>query len=322
LIILVFLMMGKGISGQPDYPFSTWNPANSGNYSVADREKDYDIRWIVIHVAEGSFKGTISWFKNPSARASAHFVISMDGKNLVHMVRLKDIAWHAGNWEYNKHSIGIEIEGYVNKTIWPDTLYENLARLIKYLSQKYNISIKHISGIAPPNPFSDSGIIGHIQVPDPNNPSLGGGRSHHKDPGALFDWNKLMKYIEKVSLTPNNKYLSRLELRLAGKENSNTYLFEVKAFDKNNNLLPFTLYEIYINDRKICIQGTGPDGVNYFYHRFDEGKYLIKVSADSVESNIIEINVKSNKTFTFILLSFLALLILLILIKYFREIRS
>ncbi|RLE70658.1 MAG: hypothetical protein DRJ45_04855 [Thermoprotei archaeon] len=47
------------------------------------------------------------------------------------------IAWHAGNWEYNKHSIGIEIEGYVNKTVWPESLYKkipiDLVMLIRYI---------------------------------------------------------------------------------------------------------------------------------------------------------------------------------------------
>ena len=39
-------------------------------------------------------------------------------------VRDADIAWHAGNWKWNKHSIGIEHEGYAGRRgAWSDALY-------------------------------------------------------------------------------------------------------------------------------------------------------------------------------------------------------
>ncbi|MCD6368619.1 MAG: N-acetylmuramoyl-L-alanine amidase [Thermoproteales archaeon] len=196
-LLLVFLVGTFMVSGQPDYPQAVWNPAYKNNYTTSNREETYDIRWIIIHVAEGSYSGTISWFKNPQAKVSAHYVVKMDGSEITQMVRDKDVAWHAGNWAYNTRSIGIEIEGYVGVTRWPDSMYDALAKLVAWLAKKYKVEPVHPKGVAPANPESSTGIIGHNQVPDPNNPRLGGGKSHHSDPGSTFDWDKFMKLVRK-----------------------------------------------------------------------------------------------------------------------------
>lgn len=72
-------------------------------------------KYLVIHYTGGTtLEGTVSWFMNPAAKASAHFVIARDG-GIVQMVPLNRRAWHAGvsEWEgikaFNAHSIGIEI---------------------------------------------------------------------------------------------------------------------------------------------------------------------------------------------------------------------
>src|SRR5690606_21275882 len=49
----------------PDYPGAIWNPAHSSNYQAANRESDgNNINYVIIHTAQGSYSGTISWFKN------------------------------------------------------------------------------------------------------------------------------------------------------------------------------------------------------------------------------------------------------------------
>ncbi len=72
-------------------------------------------KYLVIHYTGGTtLEGTVSWFMNPAAKASAHFVVARDG-GIVQMVSLDRRAWHAGvsEWEgikgLNAHSIGIEI---------------------------------------------------------------------------------------------------------------------------------------------------------------------------------------------------------------------
>ena len=55
----------------------------------------YPIKGIVIHSMWGSYAGSIAWFKNPKAQASAHYVISVDGEISL-CVPEENTAWHAG----------------------------------------------------------------------------------------------------------------------------------------------------------------------------------------------------------------------------------
>jgi hypothetical protein len=63
----------QGVFG---YPRADWRPADRSNYTNSNREASINITKIVIHVAQGSYSDTISWFKNPRADSSAHYVVS------------------------------------------------------------------------------------------------------------------------------------------------------------------------------------------------------------------------------------------------------
>ncbi len=72
-------------------------------------------KYLVLHYTAGlTLDGTVSWFLNPAAKASAHFVVARDG-SVVQMVPLNKRAWHAGKSKWktvnglNGHSIGIEM---------------------------------------------------------------------------------------------------------------------------------------------------------------------------------------------------------------------
>lgn len=71
-------------------------------------------RGVVLHIAEGSYDGTIAWQKNPASDVSSHFVAAKDGR-AAQMVDTDRVAWtqKAGNG----HWLSIENEGFV-----PDTL--------------------------------------------------------------------------------------------------------------------------------------------------------------------------------------------------------
>jgi N-acetyl-anhydromuramyl-L-alanine amidase AmpD len=57
-------------------------------------------------------------------------------------VQEKDIAWHAGNWKYNKTSIGIEHGGYIDDPRWfIDSMYRSSAKLAAYLCRKYGMPV-------------------------------------------------------------------------------------------------------------------------------------------------------------------------------------
>jgi N-acetyl-anhydromuramyl-L-alanine amidase AmpD len=178
-----------------DYPGAQWAPADSSNYTVSDREEDgLRIRWIVIHDIEGTEASCINWFQDPAAEASSHYVVGYDG-TVYQMVAEKDIAWHAGNWDYNQHSIGIEHAGFADTNYFTDAEYRASAKLVAFLMRRYNMTLVRPSGIAPVNPGDGSGVIGHDQVPDPRDPQLGGGAGHHYDPGRHWNWTYYMSLV-------------------------------------------------------------------------------------------------------------------------------
>ncbi|MBN6052444.1 N-acetylmuramoyl-L-alanine amidase [Nonomuraea sp. RK-328] len=170
-----------GLLAAADYPNATWVAANSGNYTTSSRESSYNIDRVVIHVTQGSYAGTISWFQNPSANVSAHYVVKSSNGAITQMVRDKDIAWHAGNWDYNTRSIGIEHEGYVSEASWfTDAMYRSSAALTRWICDRYGI------------PKDRSHIIGHNQVPG----------ATHTDPGQYWNWTTYMNYVTGGTGTP------------------------------------------------------------------------------------------------------------------------
>ncbi len=168
-------------SGAANNPQAVWRPAAPCNYTNSDREAFYDINEIVIHVAEGSYSSTIGWFENRVAQASAHYVVSRNG-GVAQCVRDEDIAWHAGWWNTNKHSIGIEHAGYVNSPGWfTRRMYHASARLSAWCCKWHWI------------PVDRTHIIGHYQVP--GCPGPGGGVGCHTDPGRYWNWPLYMRLV-------------------------------------------------------------------------------------------------------------------------------
>ncbi|MCP5291281.1 MAG: N-acetylmuramoyl-L-alanine amidase [Burkholderiales bacterium] len=71
--------------------------------------------YLILHYTAGpTLSGTVSWFQNPEAQASAHLVIDRNG-SIVQMVAFNRRAWHAGKSRWgnleniNHYSIGIEL---------------------------------------------------------------------------------------------------------------------------------------------------------------------------------------------------------------------
>jgi N-acetyl-anhydromuramyl-L-alanine amidase AmpD len=177
-----------------DYGRAYWYGTGGNNYTPANRPHDLKIDMLVIHVTQSSWSAAINWFKDPRAQASAHYVVRSKDGYIGQSVREHNIAWHAGNWYYNEHSVGIEHEGYINDPSWfTDVMYRSSARLSAYLCKKYHI------------PIDRKHIIGHNQVPDPNNPGEYGGVDHHKDPGPYWNWSKYMRYIRHYANSTSKK---------------------------------------------------------------------------------------------------------------------
>src|SRR5581483_10774560 len=143
------------------------------NYTKAERPISA-IRFVVVHVSEGSFFGTVAWLRDPKAHASANFVVGRNGA-VQQLVPLHDIAWHAGNWAYNVRSVGIENEGVTDDPSgFTNAQYRATAKLAAVIARRALI------------PIDRRHIIGHYQVPDPNDPLQGGGIDNHTDPGKFW----------------------------------------------------------------------------------------------------------------------------------------
>ncbi|HEY2599357.1 MAG TPA: N-acetylmuramoyl-L-alanine amidase [Candidatus Dormibacteraeota bacterium] len=158
-----------------DYRGAFWVSAAATNYTVANRPHDYPIDMIVIHDIEGSYASAIKIFQDPQRHGSAHYVVSYKGQ-ITQMVAEKDVAWHAGNWDYNTRAIGIEHEGFAAANRYTSPEYYASARLVASICSRWGV------------PLDRQHVIGHSQVPDPNNPKLFGGADHHTDPGPYWSW--------------------------------------------------------------------------------------------------------------------------------------
>lgn len=110
------------------------------------------VQGIVIHSMWGTYSGSIAWFKNPEAKASANYCISQTGE-ITHMVDESklDMAWHAGYIDVppapawvqpnpNYVCIGVELED-MRDPAWqyPEPQRKATRDLIKSLMSKYSI---------------------------------------------------------------------------------------------------------------------------------------------------------------------------------------
>ena len=149
-------------------------PGAYGNHDLANRQQDMDIEYIVIHDTEATYKTTLALVKDPTYVSWHYTLRSVDGHIAQH-VDNSDVAWHAGNWYVNMHSIGLEHEGFAatGADWYTESLYQSSAKLVRHLSQKYGV------------PLDRAHIIGHDQVPGilpANVPGM------HWDPGPYWDW--------------------------------------------------------------------------------------------------------------------------------------
>ena len=167
--------------GPSDYPNTNeWVPSGGKHYGSSNRPKNgLFIQYIVIHDTEEDYPSTIRTFRNPGGCCSANYVV--DGEaggaypTVTQLVHNKDIAYQAGNYWVNQHSIGIEHVGFADAPngYYTQKLYDASAQLVAYLCAVYNI------------PIDRAHILGHGSVPGPSQVYVHG---MHWDPGPFWDW--------------------------------------------------------------------------------------------------------------------------------------
>jgi N-acetyl-anhydromuramyl-L-alanine amidase AmpD len=129
-----------------------------------------EVRGICLHSMWGTYLGSIAWFKNPDAKASAHYCISAEGE-ITQCVLEKDMAWHAGiiddvapDWvrpNPNWYTIGIELEDKRDPH-WPYPIAqrEALKELVTNVMKRYSIPFERVVLHKNLNPSRRSDPVG------------------------------------------------------------------------------------------------------------------------------------------------------------------
>lgn len=172
-------------SNSSDYGPALWDAAASCNYGVG---RSSTVTHVAEHIAQGSYAGTISWFKNCSASVSAHYVVRSSDGQVTQMVRESDTAWHVAN--HNSYTVGIEHEGYADNCAWYTTaMYNGSSLLTRDIADShgiprtatYDASLGWDTELARESSFK---IKGHTNFP-----------TTKTCPGACFDWPRFRSLV-------------------------------------------------------------------------------------------------------------------------------
>ena len=163
-----------------EYPqASRFVPASTSNYRASTSPRA--IRRCVIHITDGgsNINGPISWFQNPKAGVSAHYIVGQDGE-VVQMVHHNDVAWHAHT--ANGDSIGIEHVANTRGLAPTDAQYCASAALVNWLCTQLGIDMNRTN------------ILGHSEA-DPHT-------THTGCPNAVWDWDYYMGLVTSATCYP------------------------------------------------------------------------------------------------------------------------
>jgi hypothetical protein len=154
-------------------PYEDLGGGNYGNHDLGNRPAQQKIEYIVVHDTEASWATTLQLVQDPTYVSWHYSLRSVDGRVAQH-VKVKDVAWHAGNWFVNAKSIGLEHEGFAAQGTWyTESLYRSSSKLVRYLALRLGI------------PLDRQHIVGHDNVPGITPPFVAG---MHWDPGPYWDW--------------------------------------------------------------------------------------------------------------------------------------
>ena len=167
-----------------DYSGAIWDPTTC-NFSSRNGTA---ITHITIHTMQGSYAGSISWFKNCNSKVSCHYNVRASDGQITQMVREIDRAWHVGN--SNPYAIGIENEGFVDDPTWYTTaMYQANTAICQDIASRRGLDLKRaFDGPASNglNPISNCWIIkGHQHFPSQT----------HTDPGIHWDWKRFYEML-------------------------------------------------------------------------------------------------------------------------------
>jgi N-acetyl-anhydromuramyl-L-alanine amidase AmpD len=206
-----------------------WTP--SPNFTAGRKGKK--IIAIVDHVTAGYMPGCLNWLCNPKAQASAHYLVTKDGR-IFQLVKDENTAWHAGMvnrpcWQLydgtnpNYYTIGIEHEGFPNEDL-TEAQYQASLSLHRLLVQRYEI------------PIDEEHIIGHYRIDSVRKANC---------PGPKFPWDRLFNDLRKG----DEENVVRIKILFEGKE-LDGFIKDGKAYVEVRKLCEALGLKVYWNDKK------------------------------------------------------------------------
>lgn len=199
---------GLEMLGTPEYAGAIWleTPQFAATTCNGSQAKKYDtdrgpytVTMVAIHDTEGGWNASVATLQNDPCK-SVHYIVDKDGSRVGQFIPEAYTGWHAGNYWYNQHSVGIEHVGYAGVDDYQTAMYVKSADLARTIADRYGL------------PLDRSTFVGHQEVPDPNDipnnsppcpDSPGsciknlnyGGASHHVDPGIYWEWCQYMELV-------------------------------------------------------------------------------------------------------------------------------
>ncbi len=166
-------------NGPAEYSPALWtanDPSNYSSYTVSPYT-------IAIHTIQGTYSGAISWFQNPVANVSIHYVIrSFDGQ-VTQMACHDTRCWHV-NTE-NSYSVGLEHDGWIDDgEVWySNAMYHSSADLCQFIASDLGINLLQTYDGQPINGIQTLShgchkVKGHQSFAN----------NTHTDPGDEWNW--------------------------------------------------------------------------------------------------------------------------------------
>ena len=187
MLNISFLTLGHNLK------IEKYNSPNFGN-----RPPQSSIDMVVMHyTGMKNCKAALNRLCNPEANVSAHYVIAENGE-IFSLVAEEYRAWHAGEsfWkgatDINDRSIGIETVNTGHELgykVFPEAQMAAVEYMLREIINRYQIPLNR--------------VVGHSDIAP----------TRKRDPGELFDWQRLAK--QGLSVWPKNssKPASPLQLR-------------------------------------------------------------------------------------------------------------
>lgn len=144
----------------------TFVQAHSSNFT---KGRTRPIDRVIMHYTAGNgdtAENNGKYFAGADRKASAHYFV--DENSIVQTVAEGDTAWHAGNWDMNCRSVGIELcSRKDSRGVYyiPDATVQRAAALVRELMEKYSIPvsgvIRHydVTGKRCPEPMVENEVL-------------------------------------------------------------------------------------------------------------------------------------------------------------------